>query len=219
MEECLTLKKGGKLVKTKWIYDEKKDKGNYIFIDVTDEAPTRLFDACELDADVTLRDIFLILNKELDIFNCVLRYWCREFVDEGLNKTVTMDNEIEDIEYLELCWYLNRDEFEGKKELYGNIFPYFHGCGYKDKKGNRIPYNISYIPVNEIIDLPLKLNKDYVIINEEKPRDKPIVFKGSQYSLGHILYGIIWEVSFNGSPKDRDEKSKKIQEEISKYEK
>jgi len=197
----LAIKKGGKLFKTKWVYDEEKDEGGYVTTDVTDEAPTRLFNTCTLDDDVTLKDILLLLNTNLGIFDLIIGNWCKEIVEEGLKKQPIKEDKIE---YLELYWCVVRDKIENKDTFSENIFPRFHGHGYEDKNGQRTPYGIAFSPVNQLVNLSLKLSNEYVIINDMNWKEEPKIYKGPSYSLGHILYGVIWELSFHGDPINRD---------------
>ena len=58
------IKKGGKLIQTEVECSQEQD--------VTDSAVRFLFDCCTLEDGVTLRDIFLLLDSELDLFDLVL---------------------------------------------------------------------------------------------------------------------------------------------------
>jgi hypothetical protein len=69
--EKLQIRKGGKLVDTRWIYDREKDQGEYQEFDVTDKAVRHLFDICYLAEDVTLKDLFLLLNTNLEQFDLI----------------------------------------------------------------------------------------------------------------------------------------------------
>lgn len=129
-------------------------------------------------------------------------------------------------------------------ELQGTKRAGFHGIGYELKedklhdwknengthavewsKGERIPWSMSFTSANTYINYPVKLAQKMIIHDEieHKPKAKdnyfaqPVaVFERSGYTLGDILYGIIWELSFHGGPKERNEKSEELKESINK---
>jgi len=223
-KEGLKIKKGGTLWRTRWVYDEAKGEGSYVEKDVTERAVTLLFEHCELDAGVTLRDIFLLLKTELGIFDAIIGNWCEEIVNEGLTREKTPDRN-SDIEYLELYWHIYKDkDYDTKKSTFGGyIFPQFHGVGFLQEKdkfdeygnleckaGDRTPYGISFTPASDLIDLPIKLDAEVRIYNEDDWKETPQTFELGEYSLGHILYGVIWELSFHGGPDQRDETAKDL---------
>lgn len=231
MEE-MKICKDGKLLETRWVYDEEKEEGEYITKDITDQAISRLFDVCTLEDGVTLKDIFLLLNTELDIFDAVLRNWTKEIVQEGLSQTEEKKNEYnpEEIEFLELYWYTYLDKSEN---IFGGFSrPSFHGIGWELKedkmaswdkthvewpKGERIPWSLSFQSSKDLIHLPVKLNKTFPIYNEDVTDKVNYLylltkFEGAQYTLGNILYGIMWELSFHGGPEDRDSKGGELKD-------
>lgn len=249
--EGLQIVKGGKLIETYWHYDEEKDKGSYKTKDVTDQAIRNLYSYCDLEEGVTLKDVFLLLNSELDIFDAVLGNWCKEIVNEGLTKPEKLydTTDEEAIEFLELYWGLESDKHEGNDEtLLGFNFPNFHGIGIERKKdcyfdwnnkdgskaimhskGERTPWAIEYTPTNELINIPVKLKRDAKVYRTDYSKytmgkeigegtwepgadNNKVVAELDhiQYTLGHILQGIIWELSFSGGPEDRDDKAKEI---------
>ncbi len=233
--EKLEIRKGGKLVETKWVYDEDKDEGFYREFDRTESATRYLFEPCELAADVTLEDIFLLLNSELTIFNLIFGNWCEEFVKEGLTKSPKPYEperyDPEQIEYLEIYYTPEYDKSEHVNHFYGFLIPNFHGVGVKlredtehYKKGDRIKWGINLSPVNTLIKIPVKLNKTFIIYEDNlqsKPDEKPKVlgeFENPQYTLGNLLHGIIWELSFYGPPEERDKVKCGLKEQIGKIE-
>lgn len=231
--EKLEIRKGGKFVETKWVYDEDKDEGFYQEFDRTESAIRYLFEPCELAYDVTLEDIFLLLNSELTIFNLIFGNWCEEFVKEGLTKSPIPYNlekyDPEQIEYLELYYTPEYDKSDAQNRLNGFLMPNFHGVGVKlredtesYKKGDRIKWGINLSPINTLIKIPVKLNKRFIIHEDNiqsKPDEKPKVlgeFENPQYTLGNILYGIIWELSFYGPPEERDKVKRGLEERMEK---
>lgn len=229
--EQLIIKKDGKLFQTKWVYDEQKEEGSYQTFDVTENSFNYLYEYCELDKDVTLKDIFLLLNNELELYNLLLRNWTSEIVKEGLSDQEVSDKE-SDVEYLELYYFGEYRRFEKDEPytLHGAKFPSFHGIGYelqedRDgwKKGTRVPYSLSFQSANKLINLPVRLNKEFSVSKDDyvdnTHTDVFIKFDAMPYTLFDILYGIMWELSFYGPPAKRDEEGQKIKDIMDGYKK
>lgn len=222
--ETLVIKKGGKLVKIKWSVRSQK----WIEKNITSKAIFHLFDRCEIDDNVTLRDIFLLIKRDLHFYKIVIRNWVDEIVEEGLKaKFKRDDKEGERIDYLELYWHYEVDKFNKEKtsQLQMPIFPGFHGVGIYDNQPSNWAVEMS--PQSSIIGLPVKLKDELIIFDDSKFKlgkkkydynYKGEIFKSPSYSLGQILYGIIWELSFFGSPKDRDEQKKKLDQSVKEIE-
>lgn len=202
----LVLQKGGKLISKK---EGDEDR------DYTDLASECLFDVCTVDEDVTLADVFFLINRNLDKLSPVLGNWCEEYVKEGL-KIAPAGKESE-VEYVELYWHLEVDNYDDKEKdhLSGFNFPRFHGIGFVheedwiDKwgglmaeKGTRTNYAIEFTPAYELAKLPLKLNSE---VNIYKDYKHVVTYHNPNFTLGHILYGIMWELSFCGPPAKRDD--------------
>lgn len=181
----------------------------------------RLFESCSLDKDITLKDIFTLIEKEIDIYKIVLNNWIDEYIEESKKPTKEIEK---DIEYLELHWGIEEYTYEKNTELCNADFPDFRGKGfiakndeYEDgrlylKKGNRTHYAIEFSPVNELMHLPVKLNNKLYIQKsnyDTKTYNKSIEMERT-FTLGQILHGIVFELSFTGSPKDRDDKKEDI---------
>lgn len=225
--EGLEIRQGGRLFKTKWVYNKKEKKGRYVHEDVTDRAISMLFDSCSLEDGVTLRDVLLLLNTQLDMFDLVLGNWCKDIVEEGL-KGPPKEKFQPDLEFLDL--YFGCEIHDGV--LSGYAFPDFHGEGFiaeEDKhdkwghlevrKGDRQSWAIEFTPVNELAPVKLRLNEDFTVHDWDKlaangyKHVDPLKFKAS-FTLGHILYGILWELSFCGSPKMRQERLDDLNQRI-----
>jgi hypothetical protein len=177
---------------------------------------------------VTLRDIFLLLDSELYLFDLVLGNWTKDIVTEGLSrrgKPYDLSDE-EAIEYLELYWGLSYDE--STHELNGLKRPEFHGVGVarkedkffewgelEYKKSERTRWAIDLSPVCDLINIPVKLSTDFVVVDDDFNHKRDVerqvgfgfpigTYKGASFTLGNILDGIVWELSFHGGPAEQD---------------
>lgn len=231
--EKLEIRKGGKLIETKWVYDKATKQGEYKEFDRTDQAIRNLFEPCELASDVTLKDIFELLNTELALFDAVIGNWCKEIVTEGLTqpgKPYDLTKyDPEQIEYLELRYTPEYELYDGVDSCHGFHRPDFGGTGVELQndgdqehfsKGERIPWGISFTAANDLINIPVRLSDTFAIyegILRSKDGELPkklIEFKNPTYTLGGILEGIIWEMSFHGGPDKRDTFGKELKQTV-----
>jgi hypothetical protein len=181
----LQIQSGGKLVQ---IENDIKD--------ITDISYHFLFEECTLAEDVTLKDIFLLLNKNLDSFHTLFGYWCKEFTQEALSGIEPKDKNVFD--YLELYNIISINE-----EKIENI-----GCVDLHAMQNGEPYSLSFLNVYEYVHLPLKIGKTKIYLSGSD--NNLVLEKNSSFKLGNILYGIIWELSFYGPPVERNAKKKEL---------
>lgn len=226
MDNEITIMPGGELIETYWEYDEATQKGEYKTCNVTDKATSLMFRPVSFHKDLKLKDVLLLLKKDILFYSLYLNNWVEEFVNEGLNKSPSQT--FDDVEYLELYWDVNYEEDENTKEktIDGYIFPSLHMMSKKltedkhDEFGNlmyqanqRINYSVSFLPVNDLADISIRLEKKFLIANNTNFEEKTLKFDNCYYSLGHVLYGIIWELSWYGSPNDRDAQKEKLSKE------
>ena len=233
MSEGLRITKKGRLIKKDWVYDEEKDEGQYVDSDVTEYAYRHLFDQCDLEKDVTLRSIFYLINKHAEIFNLVFPCWVDEYLAEALSgtgKPYTGKYDPDAIEWLELYWHFEQTTYEKNefpKEFHGHHFPSFGGTGFELKEeheyhkvGSRIPWGISFTPVSDLINIPVKLKTNAEITDFDMNKDpKRLIgalgkLEGVTYTLGHILFGILWEISWHGSPEKRDKLGDELKQQV-----
>lgn len=200
MSEC-EIRKGGIL----W------DKEN----NIQANSVAWLFEQCTIQKGVTLKDILVLLRQDMTTYVTILGNWVDEIVNEGLTSIKEPDDKVEK---LELYWSLEREIYKGKKSFSGYHFPSFHGLGYKDKDGAVTNYAVEFTPVGKLIEKEVVLRENLGIFTSDldnfKMTHNDETFNDATYTLGHILHGIIWELSFLGSPVDRDEKADEINQSL-----
>ncbi len=182
----LIIKKGGKVFR-------KNYNSEY---DVTDNAFQFLFEDCYLEDDIILKDIFVILKRHADIYDAVLGNWCLDFVEEAFSDNPKKD---EDLSCAELYWSFSESEVKRTH----SFFPCFHGIGLDSET----QYSLSLTQPSEILDTKLRLNHSVVIGEQEYQ---------IAYSFGQILNGIIWELSFHGSPDDKESTKERFKTTLSR---
>ena len=202
----MTIYKGGLLKGLAWNKKTKKNKE----VDLTDKLQYHLYDECELEDGVVLKDLLLLANKHRDFLSPITTGsldWLGELIDEGLNEPF---KDTGDVETLELNWRGNLTNWDTEKL---NTYVHFEGLG-KPPKGEGwetwpadkpVNYALDMSSVSSLSELPLKLNKKMVIYDERDKKFNEIFLEtNSDYTLLDILKGVFWEISFHGSPKDRD---------------
>jgi hypothetical protein len=208
-DEALVLCPNGNLIQTRWIYDDQTDCGQFVDFNVTDRASAYLFEKLTLAKELTLRDVFALIEKSPFLKEYLGHYWIDEFLGEAKNATrASVEINARSIEYLELYWSW---EYDQESQTYRTpLRPDFHGIGIPQQediiehnhvvcpKGQRINWSISTAELGEIIDLPLKIG-DEPLVAEDAPPIKILC----DATLGQMLEGIFWELSFHGGPEGR----------------
>jgi hypothetical protein len=139
--------------------------------------------------------------------------WCSEYIDECLIGTPADVDKA--IEFIDLCWRINTD----KTTTYGLNFPECYGTGYtltedsEDgiwKKGDVIRWGISLTSINQLAYIKLRLIDTLEVYNDDHKSEnfceKIEEYPGPTFSLGHILFGLLWEISWHGNPTTKLEK-------------
>jgi len=152
-----------------------------------------------------------------------------------------------DIEYLQLSWVSSIDEFQGVVDS-GHSWE-FSGIGKEGvipqdivdnfpkkeiermKKENYTQsYAIEFTPIYKLAGLPIQIKnsinvEDWRGIREAKNKKKfydkmnTALDVQPSITLIEVLYWILWELSFCGSPEQRDEKKEDITSRVDEYKK
>ena len=179
-------------------------------IDITNDAVKCLFQyPVTLTNDVTMQDIYRILERDSEFYDILFNScFVSEHITEILTKT---EKDYLDISYIELSWTLYIQQEDEGNRIFGQDFPEMYGIGEDGTK-----YDISFTPLNKLANIPLKLNETILMEDENFVISK---FGLSNFTLFHILYGIMWETSFYGSPQDKKKVLEDLQGRLSKNKK
>jgi hypothetical protein len=223
----LTLAHGPKLTRRDREYDESRDEGAYVDDDVTDQASRHLFSTVALAPEVTLRDILLLLDVDPLLQEVFARDWAKELLAEmmgGTPSAPSIEYDPEGIEYLELYQVWSQDSFSGKLKPIHHLD--FHGIGFvlredvvRDgcvdyRAGERIKWSLSFTSPLKMLHLPVRLNPEVILREgnmDSANYGKEIGrMRNPGVTLGQVIHGVLWELSFHGSPASRDEESTQL---------
>jgi len=213
------VSKGGKLLADKWVYDEEAEKGHFERdIDVSENAVYFLMRNCGIEEGIVFEDI-LLLTESLDLYPVLSPLftrgpWLKELVDEGLTPDLFNNSSIDELIIGWICSIQDDYENEGQSVLE----TYVHTYGKINNDNDT--YGIDFTPLYELKNCKIVLAREVEISDEQRASfDKdnyPTVIAKThkEFTLFEILHGLFWELSFHGSPKNRQEKLEEIQESI-----
>jgi hypothetical protein len=197
--------------------------------DVTDSAFEYLFQELAIDPDVTLADVFGLVNDN-PIMQAVFRQeFVAELCVEVRKGPVAKEGEPwEKIEFLELFQLWNHDTSTGIYEDVGRH--YLHGVGVVQeadifehghlahKKGERTKWAISLTPVRELLNLPVRVNNEVLVCEADMDAKQYAntlqVVKSERITLGSFIREIFWELSWHGSPEDSEKVSQGLKDQV-----
>lgn len=189
----------------------------------------------DLDRKFTLKDVLnACINSKipLPILGAILRCnYIKDYWEESKKKK---NDKSYDMEYLEIYWTGSTQTYEGKTSS-ENMWC-FHGVGkegyvgddvkeaYKYQK-RKIPknyrenYAVEMTPINNLANYPIKVRSTlFFEYCDDKHYEKTYDYKPS-ITLIELLHAILWELSFFGSTKQRDEKVEEMNKSIEEIEK
>ncbi len=205
----LQLCKNGYLAKME--YSNKLSNFEKIYIP-KNNIITQLNKTICIQYGVTLKQILIIIYENINLFSKLFNIsTLKEFLDEAFseNKNENDDDDDDDDEQLnslELEW----DSFVEKYDNEILLVDYVLFTG-RDKDGSRV--GLEFSPVNTIMDLPIEINDIYRIRDVDSPYD--FLFSSIKpMTLFNVLNSIIYEITFFGSIKKRQDKLNQLNQTV-----
>ena len=238
----LVFSKGGKLTMNEWVYDHVTEKGHYEQIDITENLQwiQKRGRDVHFDADVTLNDVFLFLERDPEICDMIFENcWIKEYVNtwKKINPADILTDHSYDpdgIEYLNVYWATDLFTYAGKQTISGLDRACLDGEGFvlqddifedEEKtyklysKGTRINWGIDFTHLTKLLDLPVRLNTDFKITEEWGQRVgrkwddiKVLLNCHREFSFHQVIEAIMWELSFYGVEEDKIAKGEELTE-------
>lgn len=162
-----------------------------------------LREACQIDSDVTLGDIFKAVDRDEAFKHFIGDWaWCNvtAFHKEAFLATLTPS----DLHCIEISKYFEWGKCGDDGETVHVI-----GVAAADEDGST-HYALDFTPVNELQHLSVVLKPTMEI---RKDCEKIAEIEAT-FSLLDVLGGIYYEISFNGDPAERDERSHELQDVV-----
>ncbi len=225
----LILRPGPALIARSWQTDDDHENGRWHELDATARAHEYLFAHVTLDASVNLGDVFRLLDASPVLKQVFRRDFAEELCGEARKGALDAEpgdaDSPEGIEFLELYQQWNLDT---SNQTYSSTQRLeLHGVGfelqadaptYQRKKGERIQWSVSLTPLRELLALPVRVNPEVRVmeddVNAKAFSDEILKGKHPDVTLGQVIDGIVYELSFHGGPQERAEFRSGLDEQL-----
>ena len=196
-----------------------------------------LMEEIDLTHEFTLKDVLeACMNSviPIDILSDLLQ--CPYIEDYYKEMSKEKTDEVRDILYLQLSYAIDQDDdaeytshgwtFDGVGEA--GLIPQdlLDNCTEEEIKrmredGYTQKYALEFTPISDLVGYTIKISDEIKIINwNDKASDEVTTIKGKpSIRLIDALYEIFWELSFLGSPEERDEKGEDLLKRVDEYKK
>lgn len=238
----VTFTKDGNIIYEKWEYDEAAGKGEYVKYDKTKNVLSVLHKTVRIEPGFTMKHLFNIVKTanetvELDYFfrDCFIQPFMDYYEQMVSNYTAPVHQYDPDgIECIELYWNAEVDECLEGSYVTGLEMPWMHGLGWElqedqpeehwsgYKKGDRITWAMDFSSIDDMLHLPIVLNEQFTLredfMHSTDRNAKPIFTGRRLYTVGDVIRGIFWEISFHGAPDKVAEKKEELNRAVEEIE-
>jgi hypothetical protein len=216
-----------KIFKNKIVYTNGKKKKKYDL----DDLPMFFGDTVELDDKLTFLDFFEVLNANRDVVNFVfaqvLGFYKFEQFYFDLKKPIAKEeaNDYKN-EYLEVYHVPDLFRYEANEPFDYNPYVDLHMVKLKDEDGNEnVQYGIALTSLSTLKKHKLKINKKVEFILQDstkkvtkKSMEPAFIASHNNFKLFDLISGILYEISFHGSPEDKNSVAENLKNTIRDYE-
>lgn len=201
----LQLQKGGILVIKDWSPELEKYTERQID---TEDLVFYLNDSICLDKGVYLKDIFLLLKRDIAFFSIITSCPVLEnLVLEGLADS-QMDKGPEEISFLEIkrIALIFKDEYDGNKYLKR----YMELSGINDDER----YAVEFIPANMLAPYPVFINESVDVLEQDVDEPKVVFSYYEKLTLVELLNGVVNELAFIGGTEEKSIMMEKLKDQL-----
>ncbi len=177
----------------------KKSRQN---IDISNRIHQFLFEPVSFDKNFTVKELFLILEKNPEILKMLSRFDGATFIKEALQRK--SKKHISPSSKIEFYWFSDPSSFE----LDGFNIPCVHGLNGRGK-----PFGLDFLPGSEIKHCRIKVLPALWVETEISGERYRVQAGNLTPTVGQVIYSLIWELSYWGPPKKRDQASSLSKEE------
>lgn len=183
----LQLRPKGKLVCMDWDHVAGRHTERAI---ETDELAWHLHDSMCLASGTTLRDLLMLIGRDTNLFGVVTACDC---IGELVAELDVEPEPAKEIVALEISW--GATVALSDTPIFDDFVEF---CGHGDEGKAAIEFT----PVNRLAELPILLNEAFNVWNDN---DTMLFSATKHFSLLDIVRGVLDELTFLGSPAERDE--------------
>lgn len=195
------LRGGGRLVFLEW----NEEEGRHIERTVPDgEISEFLWSTVCLREEVSLRDIMLLVERDDTLFSVLC---CCPHIPSLLDEmrkepTNHWENDEHAPVGLELGWAAT---------LYDGLF--VHDTVFSGRAATGETLGIEFSSVADLADLPVTLEENFVLIDEDEPMEAVFAAK-RQFTVFDVVAGVLSELTVLGGPGDRDALAEDIRQRV-----
>ena len=156
-----------------------------------------------LEEGITFETFFNTILKDREFFNEVFKetmggFDLNQFLKEW--KKTTNQKQTKKISYLEI--YRNIDLKDSGGQMIIDINNIFEGV-IKKNNGDKETITLDFIPINDLKNLPIKINTEFNIPGEIIEGIN-IISSVKEMTLFEVIESILYEITFYGDPTNRD---------------
>lgn len=162
--------------------------------------------ACQIEEGVTLADIFAAVEQSEPL--CVVLgewAWCN---CAAFHKEIKRPSTGTALKWIEISQTAEIDK-DGEFQF---------GLDVSGRDDSDTTWAIDFTPVNDLRDLPVKLANTFTLWDWRTDEPEKQKLKVDCYSLLDVLGELYFEVSFHGSPEDRNERGNELAEIVKEVE-
>jgi len=171
-----------------------------------------------LEEGLTVGEFFNLIapaEKELNyVYFSYMNGWPLAPFLEEMKKEPTSEAVYEDVE---LYWVCN--SIEGKLDFYGSV----QGWIFEDKQEKDYdgPYGLDFVKMHDLKNAKLIINPEFILIDTDETgsvTERGVLFSGElSWTLHHILETLFREITYYGSPENRETIIKDVDEKMKLY--
>lgn len=189
------------------------------------DLPKYIGEPIKIEEGVTFKRIFNLIIMNRKIFNTIFYSFTRGFdidlyIEDYLKESEDVDSAIDYCEVYRV--YENFKYDDGTEE--DQYYYAFHGKGKPTKEG-ALNYGFSFTSLSELKNLPIKTNENLEITIDTglsfddkdfdlKNKYKKIHTAKIPITLFNFIGAILYEITFTGTPANRDEKLNDLQDTV-----
>jgi len=164
------------------------------------------------DEQITLQDIFEIMCGYEKLWTQIIsNSYIPDYIEE-FRSMQPVNNTF--FSHLELRWYVDFEPMDYLTEETGPFLNFTCGLDAVSNSTDELPsekYGIDFEELSDLLLLPIHLNTEFAIYAPDTI-ETPIVSGKKRFTIYVLIWGIMWSLTWDGSPEDK----RKIKAEIFK---